>query len=93
MKVGFYATLRPIVGGKFVEVDLTPEHTVQDLLDHLFGRFPDLREAMLDEDGALSRRVHVFLDGRGVVYLEGGLATPLGSAERIDIFPAVAGGR
>lgn len=92
MKIGFFATLRPIVGGKFVDVDLPAEATVADLLDHLFERFPGLKEPMLDEDGNLSRRIHIFLDGRGVIYLEQGLETPLGAAQRIDIFPAVAGG-
>ncbi len=92
IEVGFYATLRPLVGGRSVEVDLPGEATVQMLIDHLVERFPGLRAAILDDEGRLSRKVHVFLDGRGVIYLERGLATPISSARKIDVFPAIAGG-
>ncbi len=92
MQVGFYATLRPIVGGKSVEVPLPPGATVQDLVDRVVARWPALEEALLDEHGALSRHVHVFVDGRGAGYLPDGLATRLEPHHKVDIFPAVAGG-
>ena len=92
MVIGFFATLRPIVGGKTIEVDLPDGSTVQELVDHLVARFPGLEDAILDEAGELSRRVHVFIGGRSAVYLADGLATRLSTSERVDIFPAVAGG-
>ncbi len=92
LQIGFYATLRPLVGGKHVEVDLPEDATVQTLIDHLVNRFPELGRAILDDEGRLSRRTHVFLDGRGAIYLEQGLKTPIGRAQKIDIFPAIAGG-
>lgn len=92
MIIGFFATLRPIVGGKTIEVDLPDGTTVQELVDHLILRIPGLRDAILDEVGELSRRVHVFIDGRSAVYLADGLETPLSASQRVDIFPAVAGG-
>ena len=92
MIIGFFATLRPIVGSKTLEVSLPDGTSVQALIDHLTERIPDLREAILDETGELSRKVHVFIDGRSAIYLENGLATQLAASQRVDIFPAVAGG-
>lgn len=92
MVIGFFATLRPIVGGKTVEVDLPGGTTVRELVDHLVASFPGLGAAILDDEGELSRRVHVFIDGRSAIYLEHGLATRLAASQRVDVFPAVAGG-
>ncbi len=92
IEIGFYATLRPIVGGKKIRVDLPGGATVQDLVEDLVARFPGLGDVMLDEDGALSRRVHIFIEGRSAIHLAGGLGTVLTENPRIDIFPAVAGG-
>ena len=92
MQVGFYATLRPIVGARRVEVPLPDRATVQDLLDELLRRWPALEEPLLDEDGSLSRHVNVFVDGRGTRWLPEGTATSLDGVERVDVFPAVAGG-
>lgn len=48
---------------------------------------------MLDEQGALSKHVHIFVNGRGCVFLDDALETQLDIAsDRIDFFPAVAGG-
>ena len=92
MRVNFFATLRPIVGGGSAEIALPPGATVTDLIDAVVARWPDLAEALLDEQGTLSRRVHVFVDGRSAVYLDEGLATVLGPAAKVDFAPAVAGG-
>jgi molybdopterin synthase sulfur carrier subunit len=92
MVIGFFATLRPIVGGKTIEVALPAGTTVAALVDHLVGSIPGLGDAILDEAGGLSRKVHVFIEGRSAIYLEHGLATELSASQRVDIFPAVAGG-
>ncbi len=92
IEIGFYATLRPIVGGKKIGVDLPGGASAQDLVEHLIERFPGLAPVMLDESGSLSRKVHIFIDGRSVVHLAEGLGTELTDQQRIDIFPAVAGG-
>ena len=92
MRIHFYATLRPIVGGPSIELDLSQNATIRELIDELIRRFPLLAEPMLDEHGGLSRRIHVFVDGRGARHLEHGLDTRLSGNPRIDIFPAIAGG-
>jgi molybdopterin synthase sulfur carrier subunit len=92
LQVNFYATLRDVVGRKSVEIELDEGASVRDLLDALVRSFPALGELLLDEHGALSRHVHVFIDGRGAPYLHHGLDTRLEGGPRIDVFPAVAGG-
>jgi molybdopterin synthase sulfur carrier subunit len=92
MNIRFFATLRPIVGGKQISLDLAEGTRVHQLIDHLIARYPDLEAILLDESGTLSRHVHIFVDGRSAIYLEQGLDTPLSSEQRIDVFPAVAGG-
>ena len=91
MRVSFYATLRPIVGGRSAEVSLCEGAVVQDLVDHLADRWPDLREHLFDEDGSLSRRVNILVDGRNARWLDG-LSTPVGPEQKVDVFPPVAGG-
>ena len=95
MQVHFYATLRPIVGARSVAVELPSsdpgDPTVRTLVDELARRWPDLAEHLFDEDGALSRRVSVFIDGRNARWLEGE-ASPIPADAKVDIFPPVAGG-
>ena len=58
----------------------------------MVDRWPELALLMLDEDGGLSRRVHVFVDGRSARHLPEGPETKLFTGNEIDVFPAVAGG-
>lgn len=92
MRVSFYATLREIVGTKTVEFDLADATSVRELVAEMVERFPDLRPALLDESGCLSRGVHVFVNGRGAGFLADGVETRLSATDAIDVFPAVAGG-
>lgn len=92
MRVRFFATLRTPVGGKAVELALDPGSTVRDLVAGLVAAYPDLGPLILAEDGSLSRFVHVFINGRGVVHLPKGLDTILDAEDEVDVFPAVAGG-
>ena len=92
MKVHFYATLRPIVGGKTVDIDAPVDASVQALVDAVVERYPDLAPMLRGDDGRVPRGVHVFVNGRGAGYLADGWATRISAADRIDVFPAVAGG-
>ena len=92
MRVNFYATLRQIVGSKTVELPMPAGSTARDLIDALIARYPALREQLLDEHGQLFQHVHLFINGRDVEYLDGGLQTSLSPTDTVNIFPPVGGG-
>lgn len=92
MQVNFYATLRPIVGGRTVEFDLPDGITVRELIEAVITRFPPLRRELLNEQGMLYPHVHVFVNGRDAPYLPEGVETVIRAGDTVDIFPAVAGG-
>lgn len=92
MRVRVYATLRPVVGGREVDVEVPPGETVRGLVDRMIARWPDLAPLLLGEDGSLSRRAHVFLDGRSARHLPEGEQTVIAEGQEVDISPAVAGG-
>ena len=48
--------------------------------------------AMLEADGALSRRCNVLIDGRSARHLPEGIETRIAAADEVDVFPAIAGG-
>jgi MoaD family protein len=94
MQVSFHATLRPIVGGKTVDVPFEPGESggrVRDLMRAMVERWPELREHVYDENGGLSRRVAIYIDGRNARWLDGE-DTLLAADQKIAIFPPVAGG-
>ena len=92
LKVNLYANFRQVVGAKAVEVELPDGSPLQELVAALIRLHPRLGAALLDETGQLLPHVHVFINGRDTQYLPAGLSTPLSSADKIDIFPPVAGG-
>lgn len=91
MDVRFYATLRQVVGGKTVALDIAAEATVHDVLVAAGNRFPGLVPLIWAEPGVLGDYVKVFVDGREIRHLQL-LATPVSFTAEIDIFPPVAGG-
>jgi len=92
VKVSFYATLRQIAGGKDVMLDVGDGATVAVLLGEVVERFPDMQRELFDENGQLFRHVNVFVNGQSTHNLDTGLDTAITSADKIDVFPAVAGG-
>src|SRR5512135_2559755 len=92
VKVNFFATFRPIVGGKTVEVDVAEGVTVRQVLNTLVARFPPLGAELFDTDGHLRGDVHVFVNGRDWTYLADQLETQIKVEDVINIFPPVGGG-
>lgn len=88
----FYATFRPLVGGREAVVEVPEGASLGDLRDALVTRWPALREHLVAPDGGFSKRANLFVDGRAVRFLPGGLAAPLDPRAEVDCFPAVAGG-
>jgi sulfur-carrier protein len=92
VNVSFYATLRPIVGDRTVDVPAPPGASVRDLLRAATDLYPGLRPLLLDDSGVLLGNVHVIVNGRDVWYLSHGLETPLAETDKVLFFPAVGGG-
>ena len=92
MKVNFYATYRPIVGGKTVEFDLDQGITLRQLVQAIISRFPAMQREMLDDNSNLYSHVHIFVNGRDSVLLEKRLDTVLQADDVLNIFPPVGGG-
>ncbi len=93
MKVNFYATLREKVGKKTIDFDIPNGATIGALIQKMVSQFPDLRVALVDEDGQLRSHVHVFVNGRDVPYLENQMDTVLMDDDTVSVFPAVGGGQ
>ncbi len=92
MHINFYATLRPIVGGRSIDIDLAEGTTVRELIAALVTRYPPLRQQLLNAQGELYPHVHIFVNGRDAPYLPNGVETQIYPGDTVDIFPAVAGG-
>ena len=92
MKVNFYATLRPIVGGKTVETEFVEGMTLRQLLQQLTRRFPPLRAKLFDENDNVHGHIHVFVNGRDLIYLADKLNTRIMPEDVVNIFPPVGGG-
>ena len=91
MEVRFYATLRPIVGGKRIDVALNGDRTAHGLLRQLSATYPELDALLWEPDGGLRDYIKVFVDGREIRHLAG-LDTAIADTASVDIFPPVAGG-
>lgn len=92
MKVNFYATLRPIVGQKTVELTL-PHGTTAIQLVHMFVHdYPAMRKELLDAEGKFLPHMKFFINGREAVYLPEKFETIIQPADKVDIFPPVGGG-
>ena len=90
MIIRFYATLRPLVGGRSVDLSDPPE-TIGGLLARLADDYDGLRNQLFDEDGAVRRFVAIMVDGRDIRHLDG-LQSRIRPDSELDIFPPVAGG-
>ncbi len=64
---------------------------IQELVQDLGARYPELGGHLLDEDGNLRKFVNVYLGDENIRDLAGG-ETPLKDGDVISIVPAVAGG-
>lgn len=90
MQIRFYATLRPLVGGRSVELSDPPE-TIGGILERLASEYEGLQDQLFDEDGTVRRFVAIMVDGRDIRHIDG-LQSRVNPKSELDIFPPVAGG-
>jgi molybdopterin synthase sulfur carrier subunit len=93
MHVNFYATLRPLAGGKVIDVSLAAPARVLGVLQAATKDKPALADAMWQSPGILKDHIKVFINGRQSVHLPYELETILQLDDALDVFPPVGGGR
>jgi sulfur-carrier protein len=81
-------TLRTESGGAR-QVEAEGEN-VRDLLDDLTGRFPALRDRIIEDD-EVAPFVNVYVGGEDIRTRDG-LETPVRPGEQVILLPAMAGG-
>jgi sulfur-carrier protein len=90
MLVRVFANLRDICGGVSVEVQSEGKRVI-DVLDSMVEMFPDLKDELFNAEKELLPFVHVFINGRNIIHLEG-LQTIVKENDQFALFPPVAGG-
>jgi molybdopterin converting factor small subunit len=83
------AQLRPVVGNQ-ATVAIENGGTVAEVLDSLYGEFPELKDR-ISEGGELRRFVNVYVADEDIRFGDG-LETVVADGSDVTILPAVAGG-
>jgi molybdopterin converting factor small subunit len=65
--------------------------TLADCLERYFGRWPEVRGYVLDDQGGVRHHVKIMIDGRNIRD-RSALSDPLTPASRIHVFQALSGG-
>jgi len=92
MRVNFYATLRPLAGGKTLNVPVPDAQRASAVLHAATEAHPGLCAELWDAHGALREHIKVFINGRHTTHLPDGLDTLIGEHDELDVFPPVGGG-
>lgn len=83
------SALRGLTGGK-ADVDTTAA-TVRDAIADLDRRFPGIAARVLDGSGGVKPFIRIFVGAEDIA-ATGGLDTPVGERDEVEIIPAIAGG-
>ncbi len=81
--------LRPMTGGKG-EVE-GAGGSVSELIEHLNGAHPGLKDRICDEQGEVRRFININVNEEDIRFLTG-KETPLKDGDEVSIVPAIAGG-
>jgi sulfur-carrier protein len=65
--------------------------TIGDAITELQGRYPGIRERLVDESGVVRRFVNVYVNEEDIRFLQN-QETPLKDGDEVSIIPAIAGG-
>ena len=88
-KVRIPTPLRKLTNNEeLVEVNGT---TIAEAIIELQGRYPGIKERLLDESGAVRRFVNVYVNEEDIRFLQN-QDTTLRDGDEISIIPAIAGG-
>jgi molybdopterin synthase sulfur carrier subunit len=88
-KVRIPTPLRKLTNDEeLVEVKAT---NIAEVINELQGRYPGIKERLLDESGAVRRFVNVYVNEEDIRFLQN-KETALKDGDEISIIPAIAGG-
>jgi len=90
VKVRIPSPLRKITGG-LAEVDAAGAN-IDEVIADLTGNFPDLKERLCDDSGAIRRFINVYLNDEDIRFLDN-KATAVKAGDEVSIVPAIAGGQ
>ena len=65
--------------------------TIGAAVEELEGKFPGIKERLIDEEGEIRRFVNVYVNEEDIRFLEN-QDTPLKDGDDVSIIPAIAGG-
>ena len=65
--------------------------TIGTAVEELEGKFPGIKERLVDETGEIRRFVNVYVNEEDIRFLEN-QDTPLKDGDDVSIIPAIAGG-
>lgn len=91
MLIKVFANYREICGGKTVTLSVEEGQPIFSVLNQLSGQFPLMKDELFTEDKQLKPLIHVFINGKNIIHLEG-LSTTVKTTDQIALFPPVAGG-
>ena len=66
-------------------------NTIGGAIEELEGKFPGIKERLVDEEGEIRRFVNVYVNEEDIRFLEN-QDTPLKDGDDVSIIPAIAGG-
>ena len=66
-------------------------NTIGEAIDEIEGKFPGIKERLVDEEGEIRRFVNVYVNEEDIRFLEN-QDTPLKDGDDVSIIPAIAGG-
>ena len=66
-------------------------NTIGEAIDEIEGKFPGIKERLVDEEGEIRRFVNVYVNDEDIRFLEN-QDTPLKDGDDVSIIPAIAGG-
>ena len=66
-------------------------NTIGGAIDEIEGKFPGIKERLVDEEGEIRRFVNVYVNEEDICFLEN-QDTPLKDGDDVSIIPAIAGG-
>ena len=89
--IRLFATVRELAGAKSIAVPCEDGCTVRELINAIHTVNPLIAAQLLDDQGALSNVIHIYVRGRNVEYLQG-LDSVIDAGDDVLLVPPMAGG-